>query len=170
MGAFHTHSIISHVVCTAKPEISTTHKYKWTEFRWPLNSALLEIISILLLIQITLMYNWHTGVGITVFLKFCVRNCLALFWCVKDKIDPLWEDKCLHLLKGNALMQQENLTHAKAQQSTDILYSLGEKLGEFRGNLNCWHHLLLCLVVALMICKEKNIVDMLGSSFHAAEV
>lgn len=67
-------------------------------------------------------------------------------------------------------MQQENLTHAKAQQSTDILYSLGEKLGEFRGNLNCWYHLLLCLVMALMICKGKNIVDMLGSSFHAAEV
>lgn len=29
-------------------------------------------------------------------------------------------------------MQPENLAHAKAPQSNDILYTLGEKLGEFR--------------------------------------
>lgn len=53
-------------------------------------------------------------------------------------------------------MQQANLIHTKAQQSNDIVYSLGEKLGEFRGNLNWWHHFLLCLVAALMIFKEKK--------------
>lgn len=36
------------------------------------------------------------------------------------------------LFKQEGLMQQENLVCAKAQQSTDILYSSGEKLGEFR--------------------------------------
>lgn len=53
-------------------------------------------------------------------------------WYVKHNLDPLWEDKCLPLLKLKGLMQQENLIHAKAQQSNNILYLLGEKLGEFR--------------------------------------
>lgn len=68
-------------------------------------------------------------------------------------------------------MQQENLIHTKAQQSNDIMYSLEEKLGEFRGNLN-W----LTPVSFMLSCsfndfqRKKNVVNMFGSICHAAEV